>query len=76
MNQLDRLMESINKFIEYQAELDFFLALKESETVAELKKKKRDIESCNSLIEEDIQIEINDKYYKKIRNHIENMKVN
>lgn len=73
---MKQLMELIEKYIDKEVELEFQVALTESETVAELKARIINFEIPNSIFEERIQEEIGDKYYKKIKEHIENMKVN
>ena len=69
-------MELIEKYIVKEVELEFQLALTESETISELNDRDIDFEKPNSSIEDYIQREINIRYNKRILEHIQNMKVN
>ena len=73
---MKKVIDVIEKYINKEVELEFQLALTESETVADLKARKINFEIPNSIFEEDIQREIVVKYHSRIQEHIENMKVN
>lgn len=73
---MKQIMELIEKYIVKEVELEFQLALTESETISELNDRYIDFEKPNSSIEDYIQREINIRYNKRILEHIQNMKVN
>ena len=73
---MKQIMELIEKYIVKEVELEFQLALTESETISELNDRDIDFEKPNSSIEDYIQREINIRYNKRILEHIQNMKVN
>lgn len=73
---MKQIMELIEKYIVKEVELEFQLALTESETISELNDRNIDFEKPDSSIEDYIQREINIRYNKRILEHIQNMKVN